>query len=340
MVVFTIYYRYNQNVSMVTYIMTVKLKQLVNSVLITALSSSYAAVIVEPPVVDQDHPTQETLNQFYFDAQTSFHSNLLWRGQSLTNQNPGFASFNQASWSRERITNQIIVNIFSNSGGDNVTAENTTLNSNDNSILSAASTSVHTNYLMAESKIGSQVHFGHKHKKTASLGIYRVVYIWPNGQNWLWANQACTSYEKIKSLTSTELTLNWKKLHILYAFADHLKQPSTEQTLSAVVTANDLSSDFVPYRENWHDYLYIATPVKTLQKYYMYNFEFGYWRKMGRFYSGNLLYQFTKTTTGKLQLFNYDGFNRNESKAGASIALLFNYTTLKKGAYAHETTHA
>lgn len=280
--------------------MTGNRNHLFTCILLSIFANAQAYVPIEEPVTD-DVVAKKTNNHFNYKNITSLESNLLWRGKSLTNQRPGWASYNTGLWTHKKFKSQGTVNLFTNAS--------------DTSAALLTKTA-QINHMMIESKIGTSRIIKKIFPEQFTVGIARVFHNWPGGRNWSGTSSNLSSLSKIKSLGSTEFTFEWRNLFIEYAKAD-------EGNAKKTVTGAE-------YGKNWGDYLHVKTTQRPLLTGFTYNLEAGFWKEQGRFYQGNINHPFNQSLTGELKIYNFSGFSGNDSDYGVNCALKFKYQTTKK----------
>lgn len=184
--------------------MNMKRHSLIMYVLLTACVHAY--VKIDPPVApSQEKPRSD--NMFGYKNVTTIDSDVISRGRSLTQQNPGWTMLNTAYWQRG------IVSIV---GDYNLYANASDLGSNQKST-----------YLLTLGKIGAKVHIKKSPKQQGSLSIKRFIYSWPESQNWQWATCTASSLNllspsgKIKPQAGTEYVIGYKNMSFTYMQADH-----------------------------------------------------------------------------------------------------------------------
>lgn len=277
-----------------------------------------AHTTIEPPV--QTH-TKKKLYDYDFSNTTTLESNVVWRGLSLTNQQPGWTSLNTGLWQRKYFTTSATYNLYSYAS--NTSPENGGIITN-----SPAGTTATTTYLMTEAKIGTDLVIGRKPKHKVKVGINRVVYQWPGGSNWLWTGSECASTDNnllsksqsISAIKTTEYGAAWQGFSLLYAVADK----STAPTISGTTQGTNPVAYNAPLGIYWGDYSVFRTPTYDYRDY-SFDFSASYWESIGHNYQANIYYHFNKSISGVIKLFDLIGADGVDNNHGASGILQFKY---------------
>ena len=303
--------------------MTGTVYRLFTGILISMSLNAQAYTKVEPPVASQKPVSSP--NTFSFNNTTSVESDVLWRGMSLTRQQPGWRSLNEAAWERSNLQSLLSVNLYSN-------ASNTTPTQGPTTLTGPAGTTTEINHLMIEAKLGTSYTFAQSGVDGLTIGIAKANYSWPGGRTWLWVGPECqdadsknnnllTAQSSIKSIRSTELTMSWNEFTLLYSRADDSSKP----IINGTAVGADNQAYRAPYGKNWGNYLHISSPKREINQFYRYNFEYGNWQDMGQFIQANIHYAFNKSTNAVLKVYDFKGSGGNDSNTGAVGALTVNY---------------
>ena len=266
-----------------------------------------AYTVVEPPV--KPKRVSAVTNEFNFSNATMLATDVLWRGTSLTHQQPGWSSLNTAHWRYRQLQNFLSLNMYSN-GSDASVKEGT----------------MTTNYLMIESKFGTSHTLNTSGKQKTTISINRSGYHWPGGKAWAWYGSECANSSEnqlsaigsIESLQGTEISIDWRQFKLLYNIADSSSQTTTTGSSgSTTFTGN--------YGKNWGNFLQLTTPLRSINAFYDYQFEFGDWQNTGQYAQANILYTINNRTTAILKLYSFTGSGNYDSSSGAVGTIRFKY---------------
>lgn len=272
---------------------------------------AHAHTAIEPPV--RSNAQKDPINHYDYTNLSTLESNVVWRGLSLTKQQPGWTSLNTAQWQRKFFNTTASYNLYSYAS--NTTPPNITVNGN----------TATTSYLMTESKLGTQITMGRKPKHKVKIGVNRVIYGWPGGSNWIWTvncdatnDMLLSSPQSISSTKTTEYTVSWQDFSLLYAVVDKSSTPTVDTTNSAGAASKALMGIY------WGDYTVVTTPTYDFNAYSL-NFSASYWNDIGHNYEANVYYHFSKNIVGLVKIFDFIGASGYDNNSGASGILQFKY---------------
>lgn len=247
----------------------------------------------EPPVqsttVTDINPTGA---QFNFDTSASLHSDLRWRGITITQQNPGFESLSHLYYNHGRFATYASFNTRSYTMGPQAAQSNL-------QFTDAA-------YLMLESRLGTRIILGDVQTSSMSLTLSRGIFTWPGGYTWYYTDIDCagsgtadtylTQSVKIDSVKTTDIRFQWGDLSILYSLSDDSPNNAYYPT-SALM---------------WQDYLLVQTqPRSIFSKQYSFDLGYGYLKHTGRHFDFNMHYHFNPVMTGTIKAYNFKAYASN-----------------------------
>lgn len=272
---------------------------------------------IQPPV--QPPKTVKIVNAFDFINTTAFGTDVIWRGTSLTQQQPGWSSNNTVRWTRRQLQNFLSLNMYSNGSDTSVTQGPTTANG-------PLGNTTTINYLMIESKLGVSYTLNSSRKQKTTISINRSSYHWPGGKAWAWYGSECANSSQnqlsaigsIESLQGTEFSINWRQFKLLYNVADNSSQSTTTGSSGGTTFTGN-------YGKNWGNFLQLTTPLQSINAFYNYQFEFGDWQDTGQYAQANISYDINNRTAAVLKLYSFTGSGNYSSSSGAVGTIRFKY---------------
>lgn len=270
---------------------------------------------IQPPVVATLKPGQKPEPMFTFTGSTTLHSDLRWRGVSITDQRPGFSSNVVLGFNRGRFSNFAIINGYS----FNVTSPQL---ATDNA-GSAGFTEISS--IMTESKVGARIRLGSSPKSTMALSVAHGIYMWPGASVWQYQAQTCTSGgtssvylvkntypSSVKSVHATEIAFTWGEVVISYSGGDTSDTTDNLNTLGGTPMSKE--------------YLHVQTARHYINAKYSVSGEYGYWKNIGRHFGGHLNYDFSDRMMGTLKSYNFETLtNSISSNSGLALTLQFRF---------------
>ena len=272
---------------------------------------------IQPPV--QPKKTAIFTNAFDFVNHTAFGTDVIWRGTSLTQQQPGWTSSNSVRWTRQQLQNFLTLNMYSN-------ASDTSVSQGPTGASGPLGNTTSVNHLMIESKFGTSYSIHSRGKQKTVISVSRSSYHWPGGKSWVWYGSECTGTStnqlsaigSLESLHGTEFSIDWREFKLLYNIADDSSQSTTTGSSSGTnFTAN--------YGKNWGNFLQLTTPLRPINEFYSYQFEFGDWQNTGQYAQANISYTINPRTAAILKLYSFTGSGSYNSNSGAVGTIRFKY---------------
>ena len=261
---------------------------------------------IQPPVTATHKPGEKHTPMFTFNGYATLHSDLRWRGISITDKRPGFSSVSEVNFNRGRFSTFVRVNGYTFSDKPATTGTYTVISS-----------------VMTESKVGTHIRLGNSPKSTMALSVAHGIYMWPGADIWQYQTQTCTSggsaqtyltyNSSVKPVKSTDLSFTWGELKISY---------SASETSSSTVTNND-SINGTPMSK---DYIHVTSAKHYINSKYSINGEYGYWQNIGRHYGAHINYDFSDRVMGTIKSYNFDTLTSSiEDSYGLAATIQFRF---------------
>lgn len=257
---------------------------------------SWATITVEPPVVPTKKQKEINNNPITFEQNSAVYSNLLWRGISITQQEPGWSTHTTINVHHSRVSGFLTFNGYSYTAGPDP--------------VQAANTYTDIAYMMTESKLGLKMIIGSLETSSSFLSIAHGIFNWPGSGVWQYSASNISQTGHIKPIKSTDFFINWLGFNVLYSISDS----SMDKTPSS--TEKSLSGNL------WEDYINVQTTDLSLNKYYSFNLGYGYLKQTGRHFDLSLNYTFNKHMSASLKGYNFKSYTAAFNNSHGAIVSL------------------
>lgn len=261
---------------------------------------SWATTTIEPPVTPTEKQKATHNNPITFELNSSIVSNFLWRGISITQQQPGWSTQSTVNFYPRRISSFLTLNAYSYTAGPDP--------------VQTTNTYTDIAYMMTESKLGLKMIIGSLETSSSFLSIAHGIFNWPGSSVWQYSAKTISQTGHIKPIKSTDLFINWLGFKILYSISDSSldKDPSSAET--------SLGGKL------WEDYFHLQTSDFSLNKYYSFNIEYGYLKHTGRHFDLSLNYAFNNHISASLKGYNFKSYSTYFSNSyGATTSLNYHF---------------